>query len=352
MMNLRFRLPALFVFFVSVFASAHPGGRDSLGCHRDKTAGNYHCHEGVLAGRAFASKAEAQAAFDEQNKTAAAPAPAPEPVPAPEANPDDANKFTVISWNVKKMGHKNLDVERIAMLLSDADLITFQEVNKGGPGQDAVRKIMALLSTREKMCWALSDPPSGALERYAYIWKNKKIAYVKTDGSILEDCTSSAVEVALDVKAADKIIREPALGTFYDKTAKRKFTFASIHLVPTQKRPQDEVPPLFESFDGYAGPLIIAGDFNLRPWHESFMIARQMKFLPALKLDLTSLKSAKRELNAPYDNFWYRELKLESKVVINLYDAFPNVPEEDIFNKISDHCPIKARFSFVPAPAP
>ncbi len=37
----------------------HGGGLDSLGCHRDRKQGGYHCHQGPLADRSFASKAEA-----------------------------------------------------------------------------------------------------------------------------------------------------------------------------------------------------------------------------------------------------------------------------------------------------
>jgi endonuclease YncB( thermonuclease family) len=44
-------------------ASAHGGGLDSRGCHRDRKLGGYHCHKGPLAGRHFASKAEALSAL-------------------------------------------------------------------------------------------------------------------------------------------------------------------------------------------------------------------------------------------------------------------------------------------------
>lgn len=361
MMN--YSLPSLLTLlvFASSFCFAHPGGRDASGCHRDKAQDNYHCHEGKLAGRIFATKEEAQKALAEENKTAGAPAPGAsdgaanetDPPGLPATNPDE---ITLISWNVKKLGHKGLNLDRVALLLSDADVVAFQEVLKGKGGQEAVRKIAELLAYKlsEKICWGLTDPPSGSIERYAYVWRDKKIAYVKTNGEILDTCTTSAVEVALDLKHADKIVREPALGTFYSRAAKERFTFASVHLLPTEKRPQDEVAPLFSAFENVDGPLIIAGDFNLRPWHEAFMIARQMKFLPALKLDLTSLKSSQRLLNEPYDNFWYRKLKLQSKVVINLFEAFPDDSIYDIYNKISDHCPIKAVFKFEPAnlPAP
>jgi hypothetical protein len=47
-------------------ARAHGGKVDSLGCHNDRKQGNYHCHSGPLAGKSFASKADALKALDAQ----------------------------------------------------------------------------------------------------------------------------------------------------------------------------------------------------------------------------------------------------------------------------------------------
>jgi micrococcal nuclease len=54
-------LPAAICLLASGSASAHGGGLDSLGCHRDRKAHDYHCHKGPLAGGHFTSKTEALA---------------------------------------------------------------------------------------------------------------------------------------------------------------------------------------------------------------------------------------------------------------------------------------------------
>ena len=63
----RLVLLLLAVSFVTAatceFAHAHGGGLDSLGCHNDRNRGEYHCHRNELAGRTFASKAEAEKAL-------------------------------------------------------------------------------------------------------------------------------------------------------------------------------------------------------------------------------------------------------------------------------------------------
>ncbi|MBI4454750.1 MAG: HNH endonuclease [Acidobacteria bacterium] len=54
--------------------NAHGGGLDAYGCHNDRARGNYHCHRGPLAGRVFASKAEAMRELSAQGAPADKPA--------------------------------------------------------------------------------------------------------------------------------------------------------------------------------------------------------------------------------------------------------------------------------------
>lgn len=42
--------------FSSAPVTAHGGGLDTMGGHRDTKNGNYHAHQGTCAGRTFASK--------------------------------------------------------------------------------------------------------------------------------------------------------------------------------------------------------------------------------------------------------------------------------------------------------
>ena len=50
-------------------AYAHGGGLDKDGCHNDRRAGEYHCHQGPLAEQSFTNKAEAQAALAQSKPT-------------------------------------------------------------------------------------------------------------------------------------------------------------------------------------------------------------------------------------------------------------------------------------------
>jgi hypothetical protein len=50
---------------VPSLAWAHGGGVDAYGCHHDKKAGDYHCHQGKLKGRSFKSQDTMLAAHPE-----------------------------------------------------------------------------------------------------------------------------------------------------------------------------------------------------------------------------------------------------------------------------------------------
>jgi endonuclease/exonuclease/phosphatase family metal-dependent hydrolase len=344
----------------SATAYAHSGGTDAHGCHNDKKRGGYHCHKGSWNGLKFSNKAEGLAYFEKN-----APTDSPETTTkeSKDESPSGAavtqaltvaaeavspGAISVASWNAKHMGRDSLDANTAASLFISADIVTFQEVNKSKSGQDTLKRIAARLKEKvgEKICWALSEIPTGSKERYAYIWRNSRVAYVKTDGTVMEDCPETAITIRLGVKNAAKIVREPAFGTFLVKSNRAKFVLASVHLVPSGKSPQLEVPPLFDTFKDVNGPVIVAGDFNLDSPHPSFANARTIGFKPAMAGVKTSLKMKRRELNKPYDNFWFKKFELKSYKVINLYQAFPQMDARAIYKNISDHSPILGVFEF------
>ena len=68
------RLAIATLFSLSAFAltgaaaHAHSGGLDGHGCHHDHKNGDYHCHQGPLAGQSFASKEEMLSTLEAQNQ--------------------------------------------------------------------------------------------------------------------------------------------------------------------------------------------------------------------------------------------------------------------------------------------
>ncbi len=256
----------------------------------------------------------------------------------------------VISWNVKHLGRKNEDLDATADLLKMADIVAFQEVNTKPTGQEGLKKIALHLKDKLKVtiCEGLSAVPSGAKERYAFLWRDDRVAYVKVDGEVMPHCPPSALTIPVSTKHTGDIVREPALGHFQFRVGEKKFTLASIHLLPSGKGPQHEVPPLFDIFTDVEGPLIIAGDFNLDARNPVFeKPLTEMKFKAAITDgEKTSLRMNKAERSKAYDNFFFRDFLLEFHKVIDLHDEFGGREPRDIYDNISDHCPIRGEFSF------
>lgn len=48
---------SLWLIYAPALVLAHPGGKDSYGCHTNKTLAVYECHTGKFAGRQFSDKA-------------------------------------------------------------------------------------------------------------------------------------------------------------------------------------------------------------------------------------------------------------------------------------------------------
>src|SRR4051812_16867654 len=92
--------------------------------------------------------------------------------------------LTVLSWNIKHLGRRNLDQQIVTSLLQTADIITFQEVNKNASGLAALTNLKEKLqeSLKLKLCMGLSEIPTDSQERYAYLWRDARVSYVKTNG--------------------------------------------------------------------------------------------------------------------------------------------------------------------------
>ncbi len=255
--------------------------------------------------------------------------------------------FTVVSWNAKHLGRKNQDLASAAQLLIEGDIIAVQEVNSSESGKNALSSLTITLQklTNSHYCFAYSEIPTDAKERYALIWKQDLINYVTTKGEVLATCPKVAITLRLGSAGAEKIVREPAVGVFLETSTNKKFHLATIHLVPTAKKPENEVPHLFSTVDGLPGkyPRLIVGDFNLGSDHVAFTAAKSSSYVPAFSGAVkTSLKQKKREYSQPYDNMWGKDLTFQKAKVWDVFKQFSQFSAQTVYRDISDHAPIQA----------
>ena len=262
---------------------------------------------------------------------------------------DCLNSITIGSWNTKHLGRKSFDYDNAVKLIKNFDVVALQEVNTNDSGKlalDTLRKKLAQ-DTGNRWCAAISKRPSDSKELYAYLWKDEKLALIENEKRV-DHCKDSAHDVPLLDKFHDKIVREPAMATFFSKTEKITFHYATVHLVPTNKQPSREVPFLFKSLPSTNIPTVVAGDFNLSSSHTAFMPFKKDGWKNILPDNTkTSLKMKTRNLNAAYDNFWTKNFPTtcsSSYNVKNIYEIFTKLPGKHIYYKISDHAPIMMNY--------
>ena len=270
---------------------------------------------------------------------------------ATELAPTGPQSVSIVSFNGKHWGRPAQDIEAAASLLfaANPDLVALQEVNTGESGVVAVNDLARALSAKlkTKYCVAFSDLPSEARERYALLWRETTLAYVTTTGEVKSRCLPQAVTLPLFNRKAEEIVREPVYAMFQTKGSQKKFIASTVHLVPSGKKPQHEVAPVFDSLpqkgEDFANiPLILMGDFNLSNAHPVFEVIKSQGFsammAPRTK---TSLKMKKREYSKEYDQFFTRGLTCSEGERIDVYALLPGMSGEDIYNNISDHAPIR-----------
>lgn len=238
----------------------------------------------------------------------------------------------VVSWNIKDFGKtKNSEeLEKIAEIVRDADILAIQEVVAGYGGAQAVAKLSDILNRKgSQWDYVVSNPtnsPKYVTERYAYVWKTKHIK-IKNRGRLIKE-----LEIIID--------REPYILDFY--TTDRKLTLINFHSRPHDKNPEAEITALTQYINSnLTGSVILAGDFNVGEDNPIFDPFKQKGYTPAVTNQKTTLKRA-------CDGFDYRNHAIDNI----LYSNTISITESGVIDfvreceglekarKLSDHLPV------------
>ena len=242
----------------------------------------------------------------------------------------------MVSWNIRDFGKtKNSDeLERIANITKDADILAIQEVVAGFGGAQAVAKLTDILNRKgSKWDYVISNPtnsPKYATERYAFVWKTKHIK-IKNRGRLI-----SELETIID--------REPFLLEFY--TDNKKISILNFHSRPFNKNPEAEIMALTKYItQSIKGALIVAGDFNVSEKETVFDALKSKGYACAISDQKTTLKRTCDQnsyLNYPIDNIFYsREVKNTECGIIDFVRFCENLEKA---RKLSDHLPVFLSF--------
>lgn len=244
----------------------------------------------------------------------------------------------LISWNIKDFGRTkdSFELERIAEITKDADIIAIQEVVAGYGGAQAVAKLSDILNRKgAKWDYIVSNPTKSSkylTERYAYIWKTKHIK-IKNRGQLIDSLK-------------DVIEREPHAVDFYLRG--KKFTVLNYHSIPFSKNPRDEITALTNYImNTYTTPVLLAGDFNMQESDLVFERFVASGYTPAVKNTKTTIKRVCNNgtyLNYAIDNIYFS--KGISKIKSSVIDFVLACSEIEAARKLSDHLPVSLTFCF------
>ena len=250
-----------------------------------------------------------------------------------------AQNVSVCSWNLKDFGRSKSEatIKIIANTLKTFDVVALQEVVAGPAGPQAVAQLVDQLNrTGESWSYTVSLPTSGTAyssERYAFIWKTKKVKKIG--------------DAWLEKKYATQIDREPYYARF--KVRESVFTLVNYHAIPKSKQPETEIKYLKFLPDLYPQDnLVFCGDFNLPQSHSVFNPLKKKGYQSALVAQKTSLRQKCIEndcLASEFDNFYFNEQLIKSKSagILHFYKLFDDLKSA---RKVSDHVPIYVTFNF------
>jgi endonuclease/exonuclease/phosphatase family metal-dependent hydrolase len=249
----------------------------------------------------------------------------------------NGQQLKLISWNVQDMGRTitDADIDRMAQLLRDADVVAIQEVVAKDPaGAQRIAALDAALDrTGTEWDYRVSPPTSStsshSKERYAFLWRRSKV---------------KALRYQLDRTIADAVVREPFWMEVEAKGFPNPIWLVNFHSLPHSKHPEQEMPFLTNYPDRVPDQaLIYLGDWNMKPDNVAFLPLYQQGYEAAAENSPTTLKrkctAAGKYLNYPIDNIFYPTFFFhkEAAWVIDFVEDC-NTLEAD--RKLSDHLPI------------
>jgi len=244
--------------------------------------------------------------------------------------------FGLISWNIKDFGKtKNSEeLEQIAEIVRDADVVAIQEVVAGFGGAQAVAKLSDILNRKgAQWDYVVSDPTNSSkyvTERYAVVWKTKHIK-IKNRGKL--------------IKVLDTLVdREPFIIDFYMED--KKLTLINFHSRPYDKNPEAEIKALTQYITKtFKTALVLAGDFNVDESKPVFDYFKSNGYTSAVINQKTTLKRACDGFeyrNHPIDNiFFSTDISKFDSGVLDFVRACDNLEKA---RKLSDHLPVFLRF--------
>ncbi|WP_042278493.1 endonuclease/exonuclease/phosphatase family protein [Nonlabens tegetincola] len=248
-----------------------------------------------------------------------------------------AQETSLISWNIRDFGKTKSaeEIESIAKILRDHDIIAIQEVVAGYGGSQAVARLADELNRKgSKWDYSISyatKSPKYKTEKYAFLWKTSKIKVIEK-GALVAELDSC-------------VYREPYRMRF--EANGNRFTILNYHSRKYSEQPEVEMSCLSDYMLNHQDEnLILAGDYNLPISHQAFNILEENKFKACLNGDKTTLKRTcenNNYLNHAIDNMIYDSIKINVTDCGSI-DIVQSCDRLHDIRMLSDHLPVYMKF--------
>ena len=244
---------------------------------------------------------------------------------------------SLVSWNIRDFGKTKSaeEIENIAEILRDYDIIAIQEVVAGYGGSQAVARLADELNRKgSKWDYSISyatKSPKYKTEKYAFLWKTSKVKVIEKGTLITE------LEVC--------VYREPYRMKF--KANGNQFTIINYHSRKHSEQPEVEVNCISDYILNHKEEnIILAGDFNLSIGHRVFNTLKENDYKACLNGDRTTLKRSCKDnnyLNHAIDNIIYDAFKNEL-MDCGTIDFVQECDQLKAMRMLSDHLPVFIKF--------
>lgn len=253
-------------------------------------------------------------------------------------SPETSERLNVVSWKMKR-GSSKLDVDRIASVLSTADVSVLQDIEFNENGETQLTVIANILEKRmnERICRGWFKDGKGKRSRFGFVWRERLIGYVEKSGVMHESCSSRPIVMRSEAK-------DYGFATFFYKGNQRLFAITNVDYESLSKDVEKDITRLFRPYQDSEWAVIYAGDLRTSVKSPAFKDVKKWQFKAALSSHNVSGKGKKAKKS--HDNFWYKNISLIVAEPLNLVDSFPELNPGDVVEHVGDTSPIRAEFSF------
>jgi len=247
-----------------------------------------------------------------------------------------AGELRIASWNIERLGHGNQkSYPALAQVVGQFDFIAVQEAMT----REGLERLKQAVEQHTGETWGMMYSHligrGSYKEKYAFLWRARKVEYV--DGAV----------VYLD--RGDRFAREPYSARFRARDGGMQFVAATVHVLYGKSKAdrEPEIKALRDYWiwlsEVYAGTptMFLMGDFNMSPSETAWDSMKSVAW-PVITKGASTLSSHDGRFANLYDNIWAPRTPVPAIKEAGVY-PYPRAlgwSHEKARKHVSDHAPV------------